>query len=298
MTFDFKAMEAFVGQYSAHAEKQIQGLTANADTIIGKVIVVVLILTVTLIISGWLSGMVRKMARRLSHNPADRTLPEFFSQVVNWLIMVIGIVAILSQLGVQTTSIIAVLGAASLAIGLALQGTLSNVASGIMLLVIKPYVIGDVVRINDISGTVYRLGLFTTELVDANNLRINIPNSKIISDQITNFTHNGTRRIEMMIGVDYDTDLDHALKVLKTIAESHPKTLEAPVTWTGVRGFADSSVTISLQTWVQAGDHFQTETDLFLMIKKGFDSEGIILPYPHQVQVDKHPKATPETLAD
>ena len=191
----------------------------------------------------------------------------------------------LQRLGVQTTSIIAVLGAASLAVGLALQGTLSNVASGIMLLVLRPYRVGDVVDVGGMAGTVQRLDLFTTQLSNANNHKIVIPNSKVLSDPLTNLTGQHTRRIEINFGVGYGDDLSQARAVLAAMAEAHEKVLHDPTPWTGVTGLLDSSVQVTLHAWVKVEDWWQTQADLMQGGKEALDAAGIEIPFPHQVAV-------------
>jgi small conductance mechanosensitive channel len=148
------------------------------------------IFAITLILSGMASDAVKRTSRRLVHRDNDRTLLEFLSQVIRWLILAVGLVAVLNRLGVQTASLLTVLGAASLAIGLALQGTLGNVAAGLMILFNKPYRIGDTVHIGEVKGTVHRLGLFATEVNDSDNNRVFIPNTKAFSNEIYNITTN------------------------------------------------------------------------------------------------------------
>jgi len=196
-----------------------------------------------------------------------------------------GMIAVLQRLGVQTTSIIAVLGAASLAVGLALQGTLSNVASGIMLLVLRPYRVGDVVDVGGMAGTVQRLDLFTTQLSNANNHKIVIPNSKVLSDPLTNLTGQQTRRIEINFGVGYGDDLNKARCVLADMAAAHEKVLDDPHPWTGVTGLLDSAVQVTLHAWVKVEDWWQTQADLMQGGKEALDAAGIEIPFPHQVAV-------------
>ena len=244
-----------------------------------------LIFVVTLFAAKWASRAARNTLSRVRGFRHDPTVLSFAVQVVRVVVIIIGMIAVLQRLGVQTTSIIAVLGAASLAVGLALQGTLSNVASGIMLLVLRPYRVGDVVDVGGMAGTVQRLDLFTTQLSNANNHKIVIPNSKVLSDPLTNLTGQHTRRIEINFGVGYSDDLSQARSVLGAMAEAHEKVLHDPTPWTGVTGLLDSSVQVTLHAWVKVEDWWQTQADLMQGGKEALDAAGIEIPFPHQVAV-------------
>ena len=247
--------------------------------------VAVLILVATLFLSRWASGAARRALSRVRGFRHDPTVLSFAVQVVRVVVVIIGLIAVLQRLGVQTTSIIAVLGAASLAVGLALQGTLSNVASGLMLLVLRPYKVGDVIDVGGVAGTVQRLDLFTTQLSNANNHKIVIPNSKVLSDTVTNVTGQHTRRIEINFTVGYGDDLNAARAVLAGVAQAHEKVLHDPVPWTGVTGLLDSAVQITLHAWVKVEDWWQTQADLMQAGKEALDAAGIEIPFPHQVAV-------------
>lgn len=244
-----------------------------------------LILVGTLFASRWASRAARRALSRVRGFRHDPTVLSFAVQVVRVVVLVIGMIAVLQRLGVQTSSIIAVLGAASLAVGLALQGTLSNVAAGVMLLVLRPYRVGEVVEIANVSGTVQRLDLFTTQLSNANNHKIVIPNGKVLSDVVTNLTGQKTRRIELDFSVGYGEDLKAARGVLAATAAAHPRVLPDPAPWTGVTALLDSAVQITLHAWVEVGDWWQTKADLLEGGKKALDEAGVEIPFPHQVAV-------------
>ncbi|WP_162148415.1 mechanosensitive ion channel family protein [Asticcacaulis sp. YBE204] len=273
--------------------KNAWGDITQHSVFLSNLLIAALILMVTLFLSQWLSNTVKKTAKRYAHSDADRTLPEFLSQLVWWMVMIVGLVVILNRLGVQTTSILTVLGAASLAIGLSLQGTLANVASGIMLLAQKPYRIGDTVTIGDSSGTVVRLGLFLTEITNGDNHKVYIPNAKIFSDRIINQTHYGHRTLALLVNVDFATDLDEALGILKTITAEHPGTMGTPAVWAGVENFMDNGVQLKVTAQVEVAKHGQIRADILKSIKETFHAHGIMIPYPHQVGIEKYPK--PET---
>ena len=255
-----------------------------------------LIFVVTLFVARWASGVTRRVLGRMRAFRHDQTVLSFAAQVVRVVVIIIGLIAVLQRLGVQTTSIIAVLGAASLAVGLALQGTLSNVAAGVMLLVLRPYRVGEVIDLNGVAGTVKRLDLFTTTLSNADNHRITVPNAKVLSDVVINLTGQKTRRIEINYTVGYSSDLAQARAVLAAVASLHDKVLEDPAPWTGVTALLDSAVQITLHAWVKVEDWWQTKADLMQAGKEALDEAGIEIPFPHQVAVpygDAEPEPEP-----
>ncbi len=269
----------------------LKTLSTQADTLLWNGGIALVIFIVTIAASRLISFMIRRATKKLSPMGIDTTLPIFLSQVVGWLVILVGMVAVLHRVGIETTSILAVLGAASLAIGLALQGTLGNVASGLMLLVVKPYRIGDVVQIGDQVGRVKRLGLFNTEIESLDSLKISMTNTKVFEQPIVNYTANGQRRILLDFEVHYDSDLDQVLDLMRGVATSHEKVLPHPRVWAGVQAYLSSSVQVRLHAWCAATDWLQTRADLLLGIKKAFDAACIVIPYPHQVALmpDAHP---------
>lgn len=250
-----------------------------------NLLIAAIILVVTLMVARWASGAAKRILGRTRAFRHDPTVLSFAAQVVRVVVMIIGLIAVLQRLGVQTTSIIAVLGAASLAVGLALQGTLSNVAAGVMLLILRPYRVGESIDVGGASGVVRKLDLFTTELINANNHKIVIPNSKVLSDVIINFTGQKTRRIELKFTVGYGDNLKDAGQVLAKAAQNHPKVLQSPEIWTGVTALLDSSVQITLHAWVPVEDWWQAQADILQAGKEALDAAGIEIPYPHQVEI-------------
>ncbi len=269
----------------------IAKITQMAGDLAVNLSVALLIFIATLFASKWASGAARRALMRVRGFRHDPTVLSFAVQVVRVIVLIVGLIAVLQRLGVQTTSIIAVLGAASLAVGLALQGTLSNVASGIMLLVLRPYRVGDVVDVGGMSGTVQRLDLFTTQLSNANNHKIVIPNSKVLSEPLVNLTGQRTRRIEIVFSVGYGDDLKKARDVLIGVAAAHEAVLPDPEPWAGVTALLDSAVSVTLHAWVKVDDWWQTQADLMQGGKEALDAAGIEIPFPHQV-------AVPWSLAD
>jgi len=244
-----------------------------------------LILVATIIGAKWASRITRRTLSKVRGFRHDQTVLSFVVQVVRVVVYIIGFIAILQRLGVQTTSIIAVLGAASLAVGLALQGTLSNVAAGVLLLVLRPYKVGHVIDIGGVSGTVQRLDLFTTQMSNADNHKIVVPNSKVLNDVILNLSGQRTRRIEINFTVGYGEDLNRTRTVLRKVAEGHEKVLPDPAPWTGVTGLLDSAVQVTLHAWVKSDDWWQVRADLMQGGKEALDAAGIEIPFPHQVAV-------------
>ncbi|MEH6697111.1 MAG: mechanosensitive ion channel family protein [Brevundimonas sp.] len=264
-------------------------LIAKATQLVGDFAVnltlAILILIATIIASRWASSAARKGLGRINAFRRDSTVLTFAVQVVRVAVLIMGLIAVLQRLGVQTTSIIAVLGAASLAVGLALQGTLSNVAAGVMLLILRPYRVGDVVDIGGVTASVQKLDLFTTQLSNASNHKIVVPNSLVLGDRILNFSGQTRRRVEIDFTVGYGEDLKQAREVLEAVGRRHDAVLEDPPVWSGVTGLLDSAVQITLHAWVNSGDWWQTQADLMQAGKEALDEAGIEIPFPHQVEV-------------
>ena len=248
----------------------------------------------TIWLSRALSRAVKRGFKRLPSTAHDETLQDFVSSIVRYAIFIVGLVAILRRLGVETTSIITVLGAASLAIGLALQGALSNVAAGVMILLFRPYRVGDFVQIAGKSGFVRKLDLFNTEIADVDGLKIVVPNGKAFGDVVTNYTDIPRRRIELHFGVGYDDDLEHAAEVAKRIAAADQRVLPEPAPWAKPTALNDSTVTLTLRCWTLVDGYWDTRFDVLKAVKTAFDQEHISLPYPIQVTVPvPEPAAAP-----
>lgn len=252
-----------------------------------NLVVAVVIVAVTWLLARHVGPWVKRFLRRFRGTRDDLTLQIFFAQVARWLVIVIGAIAVLRRLGVETTSIIAVLGAASLAVGLALQGALSNVAAGVLLLVLRPYKVGDFVELAGKTGTVRRLDLFTTELATPDNLKVVAPNSKVIADVLVNQSGHDSRRIELAFDVDFEGSIAEARRVLAEAAAAHPKVLVDPAPWTGATALKDSALQVSLHCWTTAGDWWQTRADLLEAGLDALRAAGQPIPYPHQVAVER-----------
>lgn len=247
----------------------------------------VLIMAVAVWLSGWAAKLVRNGIDRIPRVNRDRTLSDFASSFARYVVVVIGVIAVLRRLGVETTSIIAVLGAASLAVGLALQGTLSNVAAGVMVLIFRPYRIGDQVTIAGKTGTVQHFDLFNTEIQDPENLKVVIPNGKAFGDVVTNYTDIHSRRIELVFGIGYDDDLGKAINLAIAAASADARVLPDPPPWCKATELAPSTVTLTLRCWTAPAGFLDTRYDLLRKVKEAFDANGISLPYPTQVTLER-----------
>jgi len=254
------------------------------------------ILVLTLWLSGWIARAMRRALERLQRPSApDATLQGFLSSLARWLVLIVGAIAVLQELGVQTTSILALLGAGSLAIGLAMQGALANVAAGVMLLVLRPYRVGDVVEINGRIGTVKRLDLFMTELTDPDNLAIFMPNGKVFGEMIVNYTTPKSRRMELHFNVDYQDDADRALALLIDCAKADRRVLADPAPWSAVTALEPSSVRVTLRAWAPTAVFWDVRFDMIKTIKQTLEANGFSFAYPHQVTVEK-PKPAPRRV--
>jgi len=240
---------------------------------------------IILLVIGWMvAGWVRRgVYHALERVPLlDETLKPFLARLVWYVIMIFVLVAVLNQFGVQTTSFIAILGAAGLAIGLALQGTLANVASGVMLLFLRPINIGEYVDASGIAGTVVEIGLFSTEIKTPEGLCLLVPNSKIWSSPITNFSRNPTRRFDIAVGIGYGDDADGAIALLKGLLDGDARVLRDPEPLAVVKELGDSAVMLNLRAWTKSGDYWDTVWDLNKAIKNSLDAAGYSIPFPQR----------------
>jgi small conductance mechanosensitive channel len=240
---------------------------------------------IAILIAGWLASkwVSARTYKTLKKIPkSDETLNKFFSSLVRYAILIFTGLAVLSQFGIQTASLVAVLGAAGLAIGLALQGTLAHVASGVMLLIFRPFKIGDYVETGGQGGTVKAIGLFMTELATPDNVHIIIPNGKVWDTMIKNYSFNSTRRVTLTMGISYDDNMDDAMKIVMDTLKKDERVLEDPEPMTAVSELADSSVNLTVRAWCKREDFWNLTFDLNKKIKQSFDKKGISIPYPQR----------------
>ncbi len=244
-----------------------------------KIIAAILIL----VIGRWIAKGIRALVKRLMEkSKVDPTLVSFICSLIYVGLMAFIIIAVLGKLGVATASFVAVLGAAGLAVGLALQGSLANFAAGVLIIIFKPFKIGDFIEAGGTMGGVEEIGIFTTELKTPDNKTVIVPNSKVTGDNIVNYTVKGTRRMDLVAGVSYSSDLDKVRKVLEEILAEDERFLKDPAPTIGVLELADSSVNFAFRPWVKASEYWDVFFATQEKIKKRFDAAGIGIPFPQR----------------
>ncbi len=260
-------------------EKIIEIITLWFTEYSFKIVAAILIF----VIGKWVAKKTTKfLTKTLKKNNIDKTIINFLDSIVYYALLIVVLIAAAGQLGINTTSFLTIVGAAGLAIGLALKDSLSNFASGVMLIMFRPYKVGDFVELGGACGTVKSIEMFNTVVHSPDNQKIIIPNSKITTDVITNVTANDTRRIDLVIGIGYDDDIKKAKKVLEQIIGDEKRILQDPATNIAVSELADSSVNFVVRPWVKTADYWSVYFYLTEKIKLTFDEEGISIPYPQQ----------------
>lgn len=243
----------------------------------------ILIALVIFIVGRWIVKAIRNFLKSMmTKKNVDPEVNSFVCSLIYVTLLVFVIIAALAQVGIQTTSLIAVLGAASLAIGLALQGSLANFAAGVLLIIFRPFKVGDYVECAGTAGTVDEMQIFTTQLKSPDNKKIIIPNAKLLGDVITNYSAKETRRVDLVIGVSYGDDLQKVEKVLRDVLSKDERVLQDPAPTVAVLALADSSVNFAVRPWVKTGDYWSVYFDLTKSIKMRLDTEGISIPFPQR----------------
>jgi small conductance mechanosensitive channel len=238
-----------------------------------------------ILIVGWIvaNALSRSVRNKLAKSGRiDPTLRPVIGNMVRYLILILVLIAVLAQFGVQTASIIAVLGAAGLAIGLALQGTLQNIAAGFMLLFLRPFNVGDYIDAGGVAGTAEEIGLFVTTLMTPDGVFITVPNSQIWNSSIKNFSRNPTRRIDLTVGIGYDDDIGKGQEVLMGLATNDSRVLKDPAPQVLVTSLGDSSVNLNLRIWTAGSDYWPTLFDLTKAAKLEIEAAGLSIPYPQR----------------
>ncbi len=261
-------------------EGQIEGLgpmlVEHGLSVLGAVVI--------LIIGWWLAGWAKKkvVKRTQAAKGVDNTLVPILGQTTKVLILIVTVLAVLGQFGVETTSIVAVLGASALAVGLALQGTLSNIAAGVMLLILRPFKVGDVVSVGGTMGIVDAIGLFTTELHSFDNIGISMPNSKVWGSEIQNLSKFDKRRVDMEFGIGYGSDMDKAISLIKEILEEDERILKEPEPLIAISNLGDSAVDIRVRPWTETKNVWPLRYDITKKVKERFDANGVSIPFPQR----------------
>lgn len=259
----------------------------NLDSIMQKlpeygiaVIAAILILIIGRIIAGAIRGGVKNM---MNKRGVDPSLSGFISSLLYFLIMAFVVIAVLARFGIQTASFVAILGAAGFAVGMALQGTLANFASGVMIMLFRPFKTGDFIDAAGIKGSVKEIAIFSTTLSTPDNIKIMVPNGKLYGDIIKNFNGYDTRRVDMTMGIGYDSDINKAMEIINDLLSKESRILADPAPTVAVAELADSSVNIVVRPWVNASDYWGVFFDFHKNCKEAFDAAGVEIPFPQTV---------------
>jgi small conductance mechanosensitive channel len=245
-----------------------------------NIVEALLILIVGLFIAGRLAAATRKAVSKIGR--LDNTLKPLFGNIVKYVIIIITVIAILNRFGVQTASIIAILGAAGLAIGLALQGTLQNIAAGIMLLILRPFRVGDYVDAGPVSATVDEIGLFTTQFTTVDGVYVSCPNSSLWNAKVTNYSRNPRRRMDLVIGVAYDDDVAKGIEVLSRLMAEDDRVLKDPEPQCMVTNLGESSVEITMRFWANSDVFWPLKWDMTQRAKAAVEGAGLSIPFPQR----------------
>ena len=240
------------------------------------------------IIGNWVIKMVMKGVKKaMTKANYEDSLKKFLLNLLNWIFKIVLILVVLGTVGVETTSFAAILAAAGLAIGMALQGSLGNFAGGVLIMIFKPFKIGDLIEAQGEIGAVKEIEIFTTKLTGLSNKEIIIPNGALSNGNIINYTTEGTRRVDLVFGVSYDADIKQTKEVLMNVLTSNPKVLKEPAPAVTVLELADSSVNFAVRPWSKAEDYWSVYFEVTENTKEALDAAGIEIPYPHSVEIQK-----------
>ncbi len=265
-------------EFFSQDSEQLDALMTNGMELGMSVLGALVILLVGFKIAGFAERRFLALLQR--SKKMDQTVAKFLASLVKYVVVIVTIIAVLGQFGIETTSLVAVVGAAGLAIGLALQGTLSNVAAGVMLLIFRPFKVGHFVDVAGHAGVVKAVTLFVTEMDTGDNVRIIIPNSAVWGGSIKNFNHHSIRRLDQAYGIGYGDDIDKAIEVIKGVLASDDRCKTDPEAIVAVKALGESSVDILVRVWCNAGDYWALNWHLLKSVKEAFDKEGISIPYP------------------
>jgi small conductance mechanosensitive channel len=263
--------------------ENIDAYTTKAIELVMAYAPKVVLAIITLIVGLWLIGLVTRVTRKsMDKTKAYKTLIPFITNLVSWLLKVLLFISVASMVGVATTSFIAVLGAAGLAIGLALQGSLGNFAGGVLILIFKPYNVGDLIESQGHLGVVKELQIFNTILLTPNNKRVIIPNGAVSNGAIVNYSAEGILRVDLVIGIAYESDIPKAKEVLYKVMADHELVLKDPASQVAVSELADSSVNLVVRPWCTVADYWQVHFDITEAAKAGLEASGISIPFPQR----------------
>jgi small conductance mechanosensitive channel len=265
-------------------EKYLEQLTQLLIEYSPKVITALILLIVGLFVIKILIGTTRKI---MTKRNVEITLQKFLLNLLSWALKILLFVMVVSKLGIETTSFAAILAAAGLAVGLALQGSLSNFAGGVLIMIFRPFKIGDVIEAQGEIGSVKEIEIFTTKLIGLSNKEIIIPNGSLSNGNIVNYSATGTRRVDLTFGVSYDAEIKKTKEVLQQVLDDNPSILKDPAPTIAVSELADSSVNFIVRPWCNTADYSNVYFDVTEKTKIALDEAGIEIPYPHHVQINK-----------
>lgn len=263
-------------------EQYVQYLQIAKSWLIARgpgVLSAIAILVIGRIVARWLATL---SSKALVKAKVDETLVRFLNKVIYYVLLIAVVIAAADQVGIKTTSFLAILGAASLAIALALKDSLANFASGVMLILFQPFRVGDVINAGGVTGSVQQIDIVSTVLVTGDNQKIIVPNKTITSSTITNINAHPTRRIDLTVGIGYDDDIRQAKTTLEELVNADDRILNDPAPTIAVSELADSSINLIVRPWVQTSDYWSVRFDLTEKIKLTFDERGISFPFPQQ----------------
>ncbi|AUC21799.1 mechanosensitive ion channel protein [Polaribacter sejongensis] len=250
-----------------------------------KVLVALAILIIGLLV---IKLVVKGAKKAMSKGGIDITLQTFLSNLLGWALKILLIIVVISKLGVETTSFAAIIAAAGLAVGLALQGSLANFAGGVLIMIFKPFKLGDFIEAQGESGTVKQIEIFTTKLNTTDNKEIIIPNGTLSNGNIVNYSTEATRRVDFTFGVGYDSDIKKTKDLLYGILNNHPLILKTPAAAVNLSELGDSSINFFTRGWVKKEDYWTVKFEVMEQVKEALDEAGIDIPYPHRVNINKN----------
>lgn len=265
-------------------EKYLEKLKTIVLDYSPKILMALAILIIGLFLIKLILGMTKKIMKKRG---VEETLQKFLGNLMSWALKILLFVSVAAKLGVETTSFAAIIGAAGLAIGLALQGSLANFAGGALLMIFKPFKVGDLIEAQGEMGVVKEIEIFTTRLIGLSNKEIIIPNGSLSNGNIVNYTSEGTRRVDLVFGVGYESNIKQTKEVLMQILTSHPKVLQDPAPTVNVLALADSSINFAVRPWCKSEDYWAVYFEVTEQTKEALDAAGIEIPYPHQVEIQK-----------
>lgn len=241
------------------------------------------------IIGSWIIRLILRSLKRLMDKASyEASLKKFLINLLRWTLKIVLIIVILGVVGIETTSFAAILAAAGLAVGLALQGSLANFAGGVLIMIFKPFKIGDLIEAQGEMGVVKEIEIFTTKLTGLSNKEIIIPNGTLSNGNVVNYSVTGTRRVDLVIGVDYASDIKKTKEVLMDVLKAHPSVIDDPAPSVNLLALADSSINFAVRPWCKSEDYWTVYFEVTENIKLALDKAGIEIPYPHRVNIQKN----------